>query len=76
MPSVSPNASSDLPRRYDRGRLMSAAELREAVFNFAVSEWWIRHNVAPDAKITLGRSTVLWYEYDVREWLLGRRSAA
>lgn len=55
---------------------MTARELRVELFGDAVTEWWIRKNVAPDSRITLGRSRVVWHEYDVRAWLLDQRSAA
>lgn len=55
---------------------MTAAELRAEIFGGSVTEWWIRKNVAPHARIPLGRSRVVWHEYDVRDWLLEKRSAA
>lgn len=55
---------------------MTATELRTELFGDAVSEWWIRKNVAPHARIRLGRSRVVWHEYDVRAWLLEKRSAS
>lgn len=76
-PPISPAPSEPtIPGRYNRGRLMTAAEIRTELFSGAVSEWWIRKHVAPAHKITLGRSTVVWHEYDVRDWLLNQRSAA
>ena len=55
------------------GRLMTAAQIRSDIFAGNVSEWWIRKNVAPKAKITLGRSTVLWYDRDVYRWINEQR---
>jgi hypothetical protein len=57
----------------NRGRLMTAAQIRSDIFAGNVSEWWIRKNVAPDAKLTLGRSTVFWYERDVYRWINDQR---
>lgn len=73
---VSHPRSSSLPAHLDRGRLMTARELRNEIFGEAVTEWWIRRNVAPQARIRLGRSRVVWHEYDVRAWLLDQRPSA
>lgn len=73
---VSRPRTTALPAHLDRGRLMTARELRVELFGDAVTEWWIRKNVAPHARITLGRSRVVWHEFDVRVWLLEQRSAA
>lgn len=73
---VSRPRTTPLPAHLDRGRLMTARELRVELFGDAVTEWWIRKNVAPHARITLGRSRVVWHEFDVRAWLLDQRSAA
>lgn len=35
----------------------------------------MRRNVAPDKKITLGTSTVAWWEADVYEWIDSRLGA-
>jgi hypothetical protein len=56
-----------------RGRLMAPAQIRTEIFADAVSLWWVRKNVAPRDKITLGRSTVRWYEFDVYRWLDERK---
>lgn len=59
----------------DRGPLVNVRTIRREIFNNQVTEWWIRRNVAPDRKIRLGHSTVLWYEADVRAWLRDREGA-
>lgn len=73
---VSRPRTTSLPAHLDRGRLMTATELRAEIFGDSVTEWWIRKNVAPHGRITLGRSRVVWHEFDVRAWLLEKRSAA
>lgn len=74
--SVSRPRTTPVPAHLDRGRLMTSRELRVEIFGDAVTEWWIRKNVAPQSRISLGRSRVVWHEYDVRAWLLDQRSAA
>lgn len=64
--------SSIAENRRSRGRLMLTAEIRREIFHNAVSEWWIRRNVAPTKRMRLGHSTVAWYEADVLEWLDSR----
>jgi hypothetical protein len=54
---------------HDRGRLMNGKQIAENIFNNTVSSQWVRRNVAPEKKITLGRSTVMWWERDVIAWL-------
>jgi predicted DNA-binding transcriptional regulator AlpA len=54
----------------DRGRLLTAREVADIAGG--VSEAWVRRNVPH--KLTLGHSTVRWYELDVRRWLEDRRS--
>lgn len=58
----------------NRGRLIGPPQIRADIFADAVSEWWIRKNVAPRDKITLGRSTVMWYETDVYRWIDEQRN--
>ncbi|MGQ0701983.1 MAG: helix-turn-helix transcriptional regulator [Gemmatimonadales bacterium] len=55
----------------DRGRLLTPAQVAELIGE--VSEAWVRRNVPH--KVTLGHSTVRWYEADVRAWLESRRGA-
>lgn len=57
----------------NRGRLLSAAVIRQELFANSVSDWWIRKHVAPKAKIRLGHSTVVWYERDIQDWLESRK---
>ena len=54
----------------DRGRLLAPAEVAHLV---GMSEAWCRRHIPH--KITLGHSTVRWYEDDVRRWLRYRRRA-
>lgn len=56
----------------NRGRLLKAAQVAAEIFGGSVSPTWVRHNVP--YKITLGHSTVRWFEADVRAWLEGQRS--
>jgi predicted DNA-binding transcriptional regulator AlpA len=51
---------------------MLTKTVRSEIFCNAVSEWWVRRNVAPDKRLRLGHSTVAWYEDDVRDWLDSR----
>jgi hypothetical protein len=57
----------------NRGRLMTAAQVATEIFNGTVTAGWVRRN-AP--KVTLGHSTVRFYETDVREWIESRRQGA
>lgn len=56
----------------DRGRLLTAAQVAAELFNGTVSAAWVRRHVPH--KITLGHSTVRWFELDVRAWLDASRS--
>ena len=58
----------------DRGRLMNAKQVAAELFNGQVSAAWVRRNLP--GKIVLGHSTVVWREYDVRDWITQRGSAA
>ncbi len=54
-----------------RGRLLTARQVTTKVFEGSVSAEWVRRNVP--GKITLGHSTVRWYENDVRAWIDSRK---
>jgi predicted DNA-binding transcriptional regulator AlpA len=54
----------------DRGRLLTGEEVASLIGG-NVSTSWVRRTVPH--KLTLGHSTVRWYERDVREWLEQRR---
>lgn len=54
---------------------MNPEQIREEVFQNQVSGWWVRRNVAPQAKIRFGHSTVFWYEADVHAWIETKRGA-
>ena len=56
----------------DRGRLLSASEVARLIGG--VSAAWVRRQVPH--KLTLGHSTVRWYEADVRRWLERCRASA
>ena len=49
---------------------MTATEVAELC---GVSPEWVKRNMPH--KVTLGHSTVRWYEYDVLEWLAVNRAA-
>lgn len=66
--------NSDRPHKYDRGRLMSPAMIRTVIFLDNVTEAWVRIKAAPSAKIAFG-GRVMWYEYDVLDWIVGIRDA-
>jgi hypothetical protein len=54
----------------DRGDLLDAAGV--AALIPGVSAAWVRRHVPH--KVTLGHSTVRWFEGDVRAWLESRRT--
>lgn len=56
-----------------RGRLLSANQIAVELFDDASKERWIRQSLAPEARMTLGSSTVVWWELDVLEWLQTKR---
>jgi len=56
----------------DRGHLLSASEVADLIGG--VSTAWVRRQVPH--KLTLGHSTVRWYEADVRRWLERCRASA
>ena len=58
----------------DRGRLLTAAQVAAELFGGTVSAAWVRRHVP--FKLTLGHSTVRWYELDVRAWVESRRASA
>ena len=57
----------------DRGRMLTAEQVAAGVFSGTVSAAWVRRKVP--GKLTLGHSTVVWYEYDVRAWLEAQRAS-
>jgi predicted DNA-binding transcriptional regulator AlpA len=56
----------------NRGRLLTPVQVAELVGG--VSAAWVRRNV-PN-KVTLGHSTIRYYEMDVWVWIASRRGAA
>jgi hypothetical protein len=50
------------------GRLLRAKDIWVQFLDGQLSEWWVRKTVAPEKKIKLGHSTVMWYESDVIAW--------
>ena len=61
------------PPAQSRGRLLYVEDLETDIFRGRKSAWWIRHNVAPDRKIKIGRDCA-WYEQDVYAWLESQRA--
>ena len=57
----------------NRGRLLYVDDVRTEIFRGKKTAWWVRHNVAPDKKIRIGRDCA-WYESDVYAWLESLRS--
>lgn len=53
----------------DRGRLISAQEIGEELFRGSRSADWVKRVVCPEGRLTLGHSTVRWWEYDVLKWI-------
>jgi predicted DNA-binding transcriptional regulator AlpA len=67
---MSASTPSNNPHHPNRGRFMRPRDVH-SILGGAVSEWWIRRNVAPTKKVRLGHSTTGWWESDVRAWLDG-----
>lgn len=55
----------------NRGRLMTAREVAQKVFEGKVSSRWVLDTV-PN-RVVLGPQKILWHELDVRAWLQSRR---
>jgi hypothetical protein len=62
-----PSTVSGTLRQPYRGRLLNAKQIAEELFCGHVSPEWVRRNVP--GKITLGHSTVVWYEFDVHDFI-------
>lgn len=58
----------------DRGQLLTADQVAIKLLSDTVSAAWVRRNVP--GKISLGHSTVRWFELEVRQWLDARRTCA
>jgi len=56
-----------------RGRLLNAGQIAAELFGDPKKERWIRQSLAPEARMYLGHSTVLWWEHDVLDWLKSKR---
>jgi hypothetical protein len=66
----------DVPRSpVNRGPLLYVDDVVRDIFRGRKSAWWVRHNVAPNAKIKIGRDCA-WYERDVHAWLESQRVTA
>ena len=55
-----------------RGRLLTAVQVAELLFNSTVSSAWVRRNVP--CKLVLGHSTVRYFEFDVQGWIETQRT--
>jgi hypothetical protein len=62
------------PAPAPRGRLLFVEDVRTEIFRGRKSAWWVRHNLAPDKKLKIGRDCA-WYEHDVYAWLESQRGA-
>lgn len=51
-----------------RGRLLYVDDVQRDIFRGKKSAWWVRHKVAPDRKLKIGRDCA-WYEQDLYAWL-------
>jgi len=69
---VVPRAPGPLEPPPDRGRLLTAQQVAAELLGGTVSPAWVRRHVPH--KLTLGHSTVRWFELDVRAWAEGRRA--
>ena len=56
----------------ERIRLLKAEQVADAVFGGSVTPRWVRLNVPGKRKY--GHRTLLWFEHEVREWVLSRGS--
>jgi|GEM_PF-3368866 len=68
-----PSSSDVIVTTGPRGRLLNADQIATTIFNQPQRSKWVRQTVAPTKKITLGRSTVFWWEQDVIDWINGHR---
>jgi len=59
----------------NRGRLLYVEDVRTEILRGRKSAWWVRHNVAPESKIKIGKDCC-WYEFDVYAWLEKQRVSA
>jgi predicted DNA-binding transcriptional regulator AlpA len=57
----------------NRGRLLTAKQVADECFARTVSAAWVRRTVGN--KLTLGHSTVRWFEQDVWDWIDAHREA-
>lgn len=64
--------SSD-QRLTSRGRLLTARQIATEIFSDPKRERWVRQTVAPESRLILGHSTVMWWEQDVLNWLDSKR---
>lgn len=64
-----PLATTAQPSSGSRGRLLDALQIATEIFNNPKRSRWVRQTVAPTKKITLGHSSVFWWEHDVFEWI-------
>ena len=64
----------EVPTPTPRGRLLTAVQVAELLFNNTVSSAWVRRNVPH--KLVLGHSTTRWFEYDVQAWIETQRTLA
>lgn len=72
MPVESTNGEALHPPRAP-ARLLKAQEVATELFHDAVSAAWVRRTVPH--KIRLGHSTVVWWEYDVLDFIASQREA-
>jgi hypothetical protein len=62
------------PAAAPRGRLLFVEDVCAEVFRGRKSAWWVRHNLAPEKKLKIGRDCA-WYEQDVYAWLETQKGA-
>ncbi len=68
---LEPSPPEPQPPPPDRGPLLDSQQVADLIGGVSAS--WVRRNVP--CKLTLGHSTVRWFEHDVRRWLEERRNA-
>jgi predicted DNA-binding transcriptional regulator AlpA len=64
-------ASRPLSPPPNRGPLLDPEQVADLIGGVSAS--WVRRNVP--FKLTLGHSTVRWFEHDIHRWLEERRNA-
>ena len=71
MMRLEPATNTPLAPPPNRGPLLTPGQVAEMIGG--LSPAWVRRNVPH--KVTLGHSTVRWFEADVQSWVEGQRES-